>query len=437
MSINEKEISSKHELIKKLETISDLRDKALLIKNKMINFIPVDAYERVIKVPVFPGEYEDNEECEVLEGAVEHEDEDALEQMAEVYDRLYCPKEPCKPDIGSRPAHDTPLTNEYKKKRAPIVFVVGFIAICSLISGGLFSGDFLTIIINIVILAVCGFVILSFYKKINELKIADEEVTKLSIEGYECNKKEKEQKYEKDIREYKTLMNSYKLLKADFLEEYAKWRGLYLKSVEEEAEIEEKLEADRVAMVKKIEDEEFIPALNELAEFNNLITNEYLPAIDVIIDLLKSGRADNLKEAINLYEDIVYRERQLQLQREQEEQRRYEEELRRQDEERRYQEEKQFREHQEWERKQEAKERARAEEQRHREEMAQRERQERDRRYEEDKKRQEQRRRDERAELERKYKEDTATNRQCNTCKLCGNCSMAFRRPNCASYKPR
>lgn len=69
--------------------------------------------------------------------------------------------------------------------------------------------------------------------------------------------------------------------------------------------------------------------------------------------------------------------------------------------------------------------------------MAQREKQERDRQYEENRLRQEQQRKDERAESERRRQEDEATRRQCNTCALCGNCSMAFRRPNCASYRPR
>ena len=355
--------------------------------------------------------------------------------MADVYDMHCCPREPSKPDFGKRPTNDTPLTDEYKKKRGPIVFVAGFVAICSLISGGLFSGDFLTIILNIIILAACGFVIFKIYKKINELKATDEKVTIASIESYEDSKKEKEEKYEQDMIKYQTLMNSHKLLKADFLEEYAKWRVLYLKRVKEEEKIEEKLEADRLTMVKKIEDEEFIPALNDLAEFNDLITTEYLPAIDVIIDLLKSGRADDLKEAINLYEDILYRERQLQLQREQEEQRRYEEELRRQDEERRHREEIAFQREQERNRQREFEETQRREAEKQKKEEL--ERYTREKRAAEDARREQLK--EAAKERDLKAKQNQAAKAQCRACAYAGRCNMSIYNvtPNCTGFRPR
>ena len=121
------------------------------------------------------------------------------------------------------------------------------------------------------------------------------------------------------MKEYQSLLTSYKLSRADFLEDYSAWRDAYLKSEEEERDIRRKLELDRLAEVNRINEEEFVPAVQELAENNNLLATEYLPAIDTIIKFLKSGRADNLKEAINLYEEILYKERQLQLEREKEE----------------------------------------------------------------------------------------------------------------------
>lgn len=437
MDINENDKLQRIELIKKLEAISALRDKAIEIKSKMNNFTPEDNYERKVIVPLFPGNYKDNNEREEWENAVEHEDEDAIEQMAQVYDMCYQPREPRKPEEEKQPRAETPLTDEYKKKKGFLPLVCGFVAVCALISGGLFSGDTLTMVLNIAIIVPCVVGLLLFYNKINKLKATDEKNTKLALENWEQRKKGNEQKYEQDIKNYQALMNSFKLSKANFVDKYSKWRASYLESMNEEAEIEEKLEADRADAVAQIEKDEFLPVLQDLDTLNDLVTTDYLPALDTIISLLKNGRADNLKEAINLYEDILYRERQLDFEREKEEQRQYEEELRRQDAERRYQEEKQFRENQERERRYEEERREREMERRHNEEMKQREQMELNRQREERRRLEDERRRNDRAELNRKMEEDRATRHQCNTCALVGHCSMAFRRPNCASYRPK
>lgn len=406
---------SKEELLKKLEAISILHKKALNIKGKMVNFEPEDIYERKVVVPVFPGEYEDEEEREDLEDAVDHTDDDAVEQMAEEFDSRYCPREPQKPDAGKRPDPTTTQADAYKQSKGCLPIVAGFVAVCSLISGGLFFGDFLTAVLNIIIIAACVVVVLAFLKKMNGLKEEDEKATQRALEQYEQKKQEQAKAYEQDMQAYQSDLNSYKLRKADFIDAYTKWREVYLASLKEEDEIEEKLEADRVAAVKKIEDEEFMPVLNDLAELNDLITTDYLPALDTIIDLLRSGRADDLKEAINLYEDLVYRERQLQLEREKEEQRRYEEQMRREDEERR-----------------------------HREGMAQREEMERQRIREERERQQREDERQAREDRERADRERKAENeakaeasRRCHWCKKYHSCSLRVKPPlNCSAFDP-
>ena len=83
---------SKEALIAKLEKISELHQKALDIQSKMQDFEPEDRYERKVVVPTFPGEYEDDEARDEVESAVEHTDDDAVEQMGEVYDELHHPK---------------------------------------------------------------------------------------------------------------------------------------------------------------------------------------------------------------------------------------------------------------------------------------------------------------------------------------------------------
>lgn len=243
--------------------------------------------------------------------------------------------------------------------------------------------------------------------------------------------------YKIKMQAYEEATEAYKENLQQFLESYPQWRETLLKGVQEEIDITQKLEEDREAGRQKIFEEEYLPAETALNEANNLVTEDYLPVLDIIIDLLISGRADDLKEAINLYEDIAYRERQLELEREKEEQRRWEEEQRRRDEERHHKELMEFQQDQERQRQREEKRRQQDAERRHREEMDQRDRQERDRQSEERRRADEERRRAERAELDRKQKEDRDTRDQCNRCAQVGHCSMAFRRPNCASFRPR
>lgn len=159
---------------------------------------------------------------------------------------------------------------------------------------------------------------------------------------------EAKENYEKESKEYNEEYNT-------FLNNFADWRCDVQKYIEEDNQILLKIEKEKADTIEKINNEEYIPACEKLVELNDVLPQDYLPAINQIIELLEYNRADNLKEAINLYEDIVFRQ-------EQEEQRQYEEEMRRQDEERRYQEEKSFREQQERQRQKEEKRRFDAEE---------------------------------------------------------------------------
>lgn len=354
----------KNELITKLEEISALYANTVAIQSQMDDFTPEDHYDRQVVVPQFPGEYKSEKERNAWQELIGHDEEDAVQIMDMAYERVHCPKEPAKPNIGKRPENTHDTANALKKKLGCLPIVAAFVAVCSLISGGLFSGEAGTIIGNLVIIGACAVAVLFFLKKYKSAQQADEEVTKVMIKNYDESKREAEEKYEQDMNIYQTERTAYILSKGDFLEEYTAWREIYLDHLREEAEIEEKLEADRIAGVNRIYEEQYMPAQKKLEESNDLITAEYLPVLHIIIELIKSGRADDLKEAVNLYEELVYRERQLQLQREQEEQRRYEEEQRRRDEERRYQEEKQFREDQERQRRYDAEQQRREEERR-------------------------------------------------------------------------
>lgn len=401
-------METKKSLITKLEQISALYKTTLSIKDKTARFTPEDNYKRTVDLPPFPGEYKSEEEREAWKKSMDHCIDNAIESMDYIYDRFCMPKEPEKPNIGSCPVTGNALVNELKKKEGWKVLVSGFVALCALISGGLFSGDLLTVILNLVILGVCGAVGFSFYKKLQTKKKADEEVARLSVEAYEKNKAEAEEKYEQDMGAYNTAMNSHKLKKADFMEKYAEWRKVYLSHVKEEKEIAQKLEADRAAEVKRIFEEEYLPAENRLKAFNDLVSENYLPVLDNIIGLLKSGRADDLKEAVNLYEEISYRERKLEQERRQEAQRRL-------DEERRHQEEIELREKQERQRKYEEEQRQQKEAEKRMEEKIEREKSER--------------------EAANKAKIDAK--RQCHYCKNYHSCGIKHNPPiGCTGFRP-
>ena len=427
----------KNELIAKLEEISVKYADVVAIKSEMDAFTPEDHYERKVPLLTFPGKYKTNEERDRLLKAIDHREDDAVAQMETAYKRIFEPRKPSAPQIKSfkEPDATSGETEQVSK--------YGCLATAGAAIGGLFALSIIATLGNgisfvPVAIAVIGTLLFVFGR--NKKKRIKEELLKRkndALVAYNQEKAALQEDYKVKMQAYEEAAEAYKRNLQQFLEEYIQWRETFLKRVQEEINITQKLEKDRKAGIQKIFEEEYLPAEVALNEANNLVTEEYLPVLDIIIDLLRSGRADDLKEAINLYEDIVYRERQLALEREKEAQRQREEQQRRKDEERRYREDMQFRKDQERQRQREEEQRKKDAERRHREEMDQRERQERDRQLEERRRADEERRRADRAELDRKQKEDRDTSDQCNRCAQVSHCSMAFRRPNCASFRPR
>lgn len=438
MSTNES--LPKNDLINRLKEINALYLNALNIKLKMDDFEPEDTYIRNVVVPSFPGEGE----AKAFEDAIDHSEGNAIEKMSRLYKSHYYPEKPAEPKINP---FKEPKDVELSKKQAvnSLVSKIAIVIAALFILGNLqniFDGGFILseALFTLGVPIVGIFLFFYFKKRSNAVKAEIQKNYDKALEEYNKEKDTVQQQYDNELKDFEEKCQNYEIKHNDFLNAYSEWRKIYIQHLNEEAEIEEKLEADRVAAVNKLAEEEYAPAVEKLFENNDLIANEYLPSLETITHLLASNRADNLKEALNLFEDIMYRERQLELQREQENQRIYEEELHRKDEERRYQEEKEFREQQEWNRRQEELERQRQAERHYREEKEFRERQEQSRQQEErGRQRLEERRyRDEeKARAEQRRQQDRATQRQCNTCALVGHCSVAFTRPNCASFRPR
>ncbi len=162
---------------------------------------------------------------------------------------------------------------------------------------------------------------------------------------------------------------------------------------------------------------------------------EYIQEIEEFMRLYEETPEERL-----ITEQRYYQEKMLEEQREKN--RILEEQI--EDENRRY---KELRKEEEYERRRE--ERRREKEEYEREWRQRQDREDRRRREEEDRRREQERRRDEemqrrrerQAELKRESEErrceDINTRRQCNSCKCVGQCAMAYRRSNCASYIPK
>ena len=430
---------SREELLNKLNLISNLYEKAKQIQEEMDSFVPEDYYVRDVVVPEFPGQYETEKQRALWREKLDHTYAGAVELAERTHREVYSPKEPAKPKLTKfvKPQnHELQEKLTKSKNRFYVGAGVGIFFFLGIFSCML-SGDW-DVLPFVTIVALAGAAAFWFFhKKYNETKLVEEKQIAEALDAHNRQQDEIKAEYAKNMKAYEGEIAVYEEKLSKFLEEYAAWREIFIASQKEERLIKDQLEKDRQTAVEKIYKETLQPVLDALNEENDLVSKEYLPVLRIITDLLRSGRADGLKEAINLYEEIVYRERQLQLQREQEAQRRYEEEQRRQAEERRYQEEKKFREDQERQRQREEERRQQEAERRHREEMAQRDRMERDRQNEERRRAEEDRRRADRAELDRKQREDRDTRDQCNRCAQVSHCSMAFRRPNCASFRPR
>jgi len=416
----------KRELIERLGTISALYDKTKEIESKMKNYTPVDNYERQVQLPPFPGEYKSGLEREAWAKKIDHTANDAVSQMEEAYKNVYEPKKPDAPQVKS---FEKPGATSEENSRSS---QLGCLTTGSGIFGAIFTlsalfsiagGAFIfTAIIAVIFDLMFAYSII----KSKEIKSAQKKRADDALIAYNREKATIFADYQAKLQAYEADCEAFKAKLQTFLNNYISWREVCLQRAAEEARIREKLIADGQMGVKKIYDEEYIPAINTLNGYNNILSAEYLPAIDTIRNLLINDRADDLKEAINLYEDIAYRERQLALEQEKEEQRQREEEQRRQDEERRYREERIFQERKELQRQREEEKRQKDAERRHREEMDQRDRQERNRQAEE-KRRADKAARDERA----------ATERQCRACASLGSCTLAFKRANCTSFRPK
>ncbi|MBO5091746.1 MAG: hypothetical protein J6C61_04630 [Clostridia bacterium] len=424
---------SKNEVLEKLDTISSRYGEVVAIKKKMNSFVPNDIYARQVEVPDFPEAEGGEANTMTFKSTVDHTDESGADFMR-VYETLYkLPPEPKEPEKQKFVAPQKPIILLILYVVTTIAALAGIINFFNfaleILTFSLDWGDLFTLVISVFALIIAGAVFIGsiFVKK------AHKEKEKAARTEFEKKQQDIIDAYNEKLNQHKREVEAYRQKEQDYIDAYWVWRTVYIEHLDEEERVKAQLEIDRQAAVKEIEKTELVPAQEALNEANDLISEEYLPVIDKLISLIKSGRADSLKEAINLHEEILFKERELRLEREKEERRQYEAMLRLAAEQARHEAEMEFQREQEAQRQAEERYRRQEDERRHREEMELLEKQESNRQAEA--RREESRRKHE--ETAAMYRDYHATHRQCQSCANMTHCRMAFQRSNCASYVPK
>lgn len=297
MQDTENKVLSKSDLIAKLQGISELYKEAEATKAKAAQFQPVENdSNRVPNEPIFPGEYK-------YKKAILHHIPNAAEEMEKYYREQRCPQ--YKAPVYQDP---TPTAENNKLELFGKVClgsgVVGFF----LIGGALgVDGGFKIALVPILICVAlfAG----SLFKFRENLKVVKANIT--------IAKAEHEKVVAAAEAEHAKKMEQYEAEKEAFMKAYVQWREAYQSYEVEKKYKTAQWESDRKAGEQKLLNELYIPALKKLEAANDLVSKEYLPVLEDIIDLLCTNRADGLKEAINLYEEISDREKQYALQQKQ------------------------------------------------------------------------------------------------------------------------
>ena len=420
MGLNLEALLSKEEIIEKLEEISNRYDEMVTIEKAIQEYEPEDNYPRQTVLEQFPGEYDSDEEREELKASVDHTATNAVELMTEIHHANYHPRKPKEPKIEPHnPPYDKAGEVEKVKSKS------GFLVVGALVLG-IPSLFLFPDLVSWLGLGGFGIMVASFFIKLQAAKAKDQNTLAQAKAEYDQRVQAILDEYDMSQKIYNWSCNEYEKSFQSFIAQYKTWRTTYLQYCNEEKEIEKKLLADKESGLKQLRIKKMV-AKNILETTNTLVPvpEEYLPALPKIIELIRMNRADNLKEAINLYEEIAHRERELELQKEQERHRQLDESIR--SKERMILE------------LLEKRQRHADEERRHREKMDLLKEQERQRRADEEQRyRQEKRDREAREAQERRAAR-ASRQKRCPACAYNTQCTIRFGEGayDCTGFKPR
>ena len=134
-----------------------------------------------------------------------------------------------------------------------------------------------------------------------------------AVSDYGKYKSGSEKMYQIELEKYE----KYRRKRHAYNERVKEYENIVKKHNEEEANIKNKINKEVEKIQGEIRKKEYEPIWNKLCEKSkDVLSEEYFDDIYTIIELMENGRADSIKEAINLSEQIKHREKQLELERE-------------------------------------------------------------------------------------------------------------------------
>ena len=274
-------MEEKKEIIKKLKIINDTYCESQSVLDEIENISVEDNYERKIEVPSKPD----------------------------------CPSVVCEPTKHYKTRHEL-LSNEKYFKKLPIGFGIAsiiqliiYFAAKSGINGSGSNADQIqtgftsfTKIILFILIGVCAsFLVCNLLKVIKVLR------------SYNAYIDSVDREFNNDVAKYNKYIQEKKL----YNEKLAKYDEILRQHNEEEELISLKIREEETKLANTIKKNKYDPLIKRLEKENDGIVGEkYYPDLSLIIELLENGRSDSIKEAINLVEDIKFKERQLELERE-------------------------------------------------------------------------------------------------------------------------
>ena len=245
----------KKEIIAKLKNLNNIYKKSLEAQNKIENVKVKDNYERVVVVPEEPA----------------------------------CPLEVEEP------------IKEIKTKSEFVNEILGPFFVAYMVLGLMFASF---IALRNVAVTIFSVVLIGISITCHVL------MSKKRALKYDDYVENTNNQYKEDLNAYKEYLTEVKLYNKE-INTYNRQLKLH---EEEEKEIRHKINEEENRIKEEIIEKEYDPLVEKLEKENDgIIGKKYYEDLLDIIDLLESGRADTIKEALNLFEDIKQKNIQFEL----------------------------------------------------------------------------------------------------------------------------
>ena len=233
---------SKHDAIHQLQTLWDAYQELRQAELKRACYRPQGDYTCAMEVPPFPDKRWNKSNATSLADTIDHFAPDAIEKAGGQYDRRYRPRKPAAPTStylapDKEPLEKTPLGCTLDAIAAFALFV----SLSCVVLAQRGAGYTITIGICAAYL-VWRYVVRSLYAR---SKYAQQ--CAAARKNHKESMAKKDAKYRQKLQEYQRKCEEYEAERAQFLEDYAAWRPIYLEYIEKYRAAEARYDRDRQA----------------------------------------------------------------------------------------------------------------------------------------------------------------------------------------------